>query len=186
MQFHPCGSTSLPQACSTDGSCDFVFGVRWKPVEFLQQAVMAGHPFEQFSGLLPEVRTACEKLASMQSYEIVNLRCSKLGTWVRRMRALKLDEERLKASMPPGRAGILSSKRLLLMREIILDESYDDCTLADDLEMGSASWAKSPHPMCSRVRWCQLQFRSRNFVVGQKNPIQLCSFFDSKLWRCYC
>lgn len=59
----------------------------------------------------------------MQSYDIVNLLCSKLGTWVRRMRALKLDEERLKASMPPGRAGILSSKRLLLVREIIWDES---------------------------------------------------------------
>lgn len=106
------------------------------PVDFLRQAATAGHPFEQFSGLLPEVRLACEKLAAMESHEIVNLRCSRLGSWIKRMQALKADEEHLRSTMSAGRADILSSKRLLLMKELILEESYEDQTLADDLQNG--------------------------------------------------
>ena len=48
----------------------------------------------------------------------------------------KADEEHLKSAMSAGRADILSSKRLLLTQELIFEESYDDKSLADDLQNG--------------------------------------------------
>ena len=45
------------------GCVDWVFGVRWSPEAFIEQALAAGHPFKNFSGLSTEVRSACEYIA---------------------------------------------------------------------------------------------------------------------------
>ena len=68
------------EKCQTGGDVsDFVFGVRWSPENFLKRAIQVGHPFKDFSGLHPEVKLACERLAAMSYEEVVNLRCKKTG-----------------------------------------------------------------------------------------------------------
>ncbi|CAK9057508.1 unnamed protein product, partial [Durusdinium trenchii] len=119
------------------GDCnDFVFGVRWSPEQFLEQAVLVGHPFREFSGLLPEVKLACEKLTSWSHEDLVNWRCKKLGEWLRLAKSLQGEEKALKDRMPEARRRILERKRVALMRHLIRQEGYDDHTLADDIEFG--------------------------------------------------
>ena len=65
----------------TSGKCyDWVFGVRWTPEQFLQQACTVKHPFDSFSGLPEVVKNACEFVADMRTLDLVNFRCSKLGS----------------------------------------------------------------------------------------------------------
>ena len=120
-----------------DGECcDWVFGLRWSPEDFVAQAVSVGHPFSTFSGLPLEVKAACEYVAEGDPADIINFRCSKLGQWLRWSKDLQKDENALKESMPQERRQILQSKRLCLMRKIILEEGYDDKELAADMESG--------------------------------------------------
>ena len=95
-----------------------------------------GHPFSTFSGLLVEVKNACEYIAACPPVDVINHRCSKLGQWIKLSKALQQEEQRLKSSMPEERRRILCSKRICLMRRIIQDEGYDDKELASDLEKG--------------------------------------------------
>ena len=121
----------------TDDKCyDWVFGVRWTPEQFLQQACNVKHPFDSFSGLPEVVKTACEYVADMRTVDLVNFRCSKLGSWLQLAGKLKSEEEKLKAGMAATRRRILDSKRLLLMKHIIEQEGYEDTSLADDLMTG--------------------------------------------------
>eukprot|EP00434_Breviolum_minutum_P016189 symbB.v1.2.014265.t1/scaffold1033.1/size247163/3 len=121
----------------TTGKCyDWVFGVRWTPEQFLQQACWVKHPFDSFSGLPTVVKNACEYVADMKPEDLINFRCSKLGSWLQLAGKLKFDEEKLKAGMTSTRKRILESKRLLLMKHIIEHEGYDDISLADDLISG--------------------------------------------------
>ena len=39
---------------------------------FLKKAVLVWHPFKEFSGLLPEVKPVCEKLANWSYEDVVN------------------------------------------------------------------------------------------------------------------
>ena len=134
----------LDQRQSMDECLDWVFGVRWSPEGFLEKAVQVGHPFREFSGLLPEVRDACAKLAHWKYEDIVNWRCRKLGEWLRLAKSLQPQELAIKAAMPTSRRKILDKKRIALMRHIIEHEGYDDRTLADDLEHGFELVGDSP------------------------------------------
>jgi len=139
-----CMEFSFKEAHSMEECVDWVFGVRWTPEAFLRQAVQVGHPFSNFSGLPTEVRAACVDLASMSHVDLVNNRCSKLGEWVRLMKSLQQEEQRLKSGMPAERRRILEPKKLLLMRHIIEVEGYEDKTLADDVETGFALVGEVP------------------------------------------
>ena len=109
-----CHNTEKPCSCASIhitslaflGECvDWVFGVRWTPEQFIQQAVLAGHPFSSFSGLQPEVKEACEYIASRPKAEVVNNRCSKLGEWLRLAKSLKAEEteaEKMECQKPAG------------------------------------------------------------------------------------
>lgn len=121
---------------TSDRCYDWVFGVRWTPEQFLQQACNVKHPFDSFCGLPEVVKTACEYVADMRTVDLVNFRCSKLGSWLQMAGKLKSEEEKLKAGMAATRRRILDSKRLLLMKHIIEQEGYEDTSLADDLMTG--------------------------------------------------
>ena len=126
----------LQTACTGQDCHDWVFGVRWSAEDFLQQALTVGHPFKNFSGLPEEVRRACEYVAGASHEQVVNMRCRKLGEWMRLIREFSSNEVELKSKMPPCRRRILESKRLEFMRHVIKTEGYEDASLADDIEKG--------------------------------------------------
>ena len=89
-------------------------------------SLLLGIFFWAYSGLPSEVKSACEFVAQCDYAELINLRCSKLGQWLRWSKELQADENALKRSMPEERRKILQTKRLCLMRRIILEEGYED------------------------------------------------------------
>ena len=135
-------SVSMPPEGA--GLQDWVFGVRWTPESFLQQAVSVGHPFKSFSGLSDDVRAACEFVAGAAHEQVVELRCKKLGSCLQKVRSLESEEKLLKEKMPLERRRILESKRIAFMRHVIQEEGYDDKHLADDLEQGFAIVGEAP------------------------------------------
>ena len=95
----------------TSASCaDWVFGVRWSPEKFLDKAIQVGHPFGVFSGLSPEVKHACEKLAQSRYEDVVNLRCQRLGEWLKLAKSLQGEELAIKA-IGCQSAGVIFWKR---------------------------------------------------------------------------
>ena len=121
-----------------------LFGVRWSPEEFVHQSLLAEHPFENFSGLLDDVRVACDKLSSMSAVDIINMRCSKLGSWLRLVKEFSQREEEVKSNMSPERRHILEKKQICLMKHVIDEEGYHDATLADDLAAGFSLVGETP------------------------------------------
>ena len=130
LQFHV-HDVFTEERCS-----DWVFGVVWTPEQFLQQACLVKHPFDSFSGLPDVVGKACDDVAAMKFEDLINFRCSKLGSWLKLAKELKSEEAALKSGMVDSRRRILESKRLLLMKQVIISEGYDDASLADDLIAG--------------------------------------------------
>ena len=124
--------------------CDWVFGIRWTPEDFVRQSLSAEHPFENFSGLLDDVRWACDKVSSMSAVDIINMRCSKLGSWLRLVKDFGKRESDLKTSMSVERRRILEKKQICLMKHVIEEEGYHDVTLADDLAGGFSLVGETP------------------------------------------
>ena len=83
---------ALDDVSITGDCCDWVFGIRWTPEEFVSQAVAVGHPFMVFAGLPTEVKDACVHIAESEEFVVINNRCSKLGEWLRLSKALQQEE----------------------------------------------------------------------------------------------
>ena len=183
------------------GRCfDWVLGVRWSPEQFLKQACMVKHPFDSFSGLPSVVQSACDDLAKMSMADMVNLRCSKLGSWLKLAAQLKDDEAALKSSMGEGRRGILKSKRLLLMKHIIQQEGYDDVSLADDMINGFSLVGEVPRsnvlphktsPACLSTSDLKsnanrankaLRYMTRSSALSNSSQTSLCLMLDILGW----
>ena len=137
-------SVSLTDSEFIGTCCDWVFGVRWSPEGFVHQSLLAEHPFENFSGLLDDVRVACDKLSSMSAVDIINMRCSKLGSWLRLVKEFSHREKEVKSNMSPERRHILEKKQICLMKHVIDEEGYHDATLADDLAAGFSLVGETP------------------------------------------
>ena len=138
QQFH------LHDVDTMDKCMDLVFGVVWSPEQFLRQACLVKHPFDSFSGLPKVVSQACDDVAGMRYEDLINHRCSKLGAWLKLAAELKGEETKLKSGMSDSRRKILESKRLLLMKHVIVSEGYEDVGLADDLISGFSLVGDAP------------------------------------------
>ena len=172
--------------------CDFVFGVRWSPEDFVKQAVAMGHPFSLFSGLPEEVKSACRCVAECDTHDIINNRCSKLGEWLRLSKSLQMEEATLKSSMPEERRRILESKRLCLMKSIILTEGYDDKELASDLEFGFSLVGEVPRshilpakllPATLSTTDLTVQSKKSNVTLRYMTRSSGSAELDDKLWE---
>ena len=168
QQFHLHDSVTL-EKCS-----DWVFGVVWTPEQFLQQACLVKHPFDSFSGLPSVVSRACDDVASMRFEDLINFRCSKLGAWLKLATELKSDEKKLKSEMSDSRRRILDSKRLLLMKHVIVSEGYDDVGQADDLIAGFSLVGDAPrsHVLPQKMTPSTLALRILNQMRAR--PIKRC------------
>ena len=175
------------------GDClDWVFGVRWTPERFLEEAIKVGHPFSNFSGLPQEVKLACEDLASMEHADVVNNRCAKLGEWVKQASSLRRDEEKLKENMPHDRRRILANKRILLMKYIINHEGYEDHSLAEDVQNGFSLVGEVPKSnvlpkklLPAAISEIDLQYNSQRANVALRYMTRSSgdSSLDDRLWE---
>ena len=101
-----------------------VFGIRWAPLDFVQQAARVGHPMNIFTGISDEVRKAIHEVSSLHPAQI-NLRRKKwLHRWLGLARDLEVEDKKMKSGESPERLVILKPKRLALLKAIITEENY--------------------------------------------------------------
>ena len=134
---------------ASQGEC--LVGVQWQPEEFIREAVRRGHPKRLFSGVPPVLERVIKENASTTEADISKWRTEQLRRWTLRAQQLQDEETKLKDSLAPHLKGILSSKRLCLMREMIRETGYGDVGLFDDLCKGFEVTGEIPRSHVYRV-----------------------------------
>jgi len=120
---------------SKDGE-QVVFGIRWLPEDFIEQAVKIGHPANIFSGLTMEVKQAIETVATWHPSQVVLHRKKWLHRWLQEVPKLEKRDNELKATASPERFSILKPKKIALMQAMLEEEKYPDQDIAADILCG--------------------------------------------------
>ena len=132
---YPSPSLDAPRHCgcahdvldmNIDGDkCDRVFGIRWTEEQFVQQALVVGHPFDSFSVVSAEIRHACSFVAGNPDGVVADSRAKELQHWLRKVKELSPQDREMKAKLPSDMRAILQPKRLAFMQWVIDEYSYD-------------------------------------------------------------
>ena len=125
-----------------------------QPLEFVKQAVSAGHPKNLFAKTSDLFLAAIRDTFVEHPEKLQRKRASFMKKWLKRALELQPEEKRLHDSMPPYIAKILKGKKLLLFREILLDLGYPDESLVQNIIDGFAltGWAEPSNVFRPHVR----------------------------------
>ncbi|CAE7512822.1 ubiad1 [Symbiodinium sp. CCMP2592] len=111
-------------------------GIPWKPQEFIEQALKAGHPRHLLDGVPSHSKAAIDRLADMSLHEIGAQRTERLRHWISKARELEAEEEELRDSMPQHCKRVLGRKRLVLFRTMLEECGHEDLEIANDIAKG--------------------------------------------------
>ena len=110
---------------------------RFKPVQLLQEAKSARHP-RTLRAALPNVLVeAVQDAAKLQPAELARLRCRWFQKWTPHAVELQSQERQLKSFMPDHLQRILQPKRLVLWKEILMEASYPDMGVVEEVTQGT-------------------------------------------------
>ena len=115
---------------------EVAFGIPWNEHSFISEALRRGHPSNIFDGLSHGIVQAIEANCCWKSEVVIMHRAKWLKKWTSRALALAAEEKELHSRLPSHRKKILEGKRLLVLREMLVDEKYPDPSLVDDIESG--------------------------------------------------
>ena len=116
---------------------ELVWGIPFSPEQFVREAVKAGHP-RTLEVALPQVlKDAVCTHASMTESELCALRARQFAKWLKLAQDLRSEEDALKASMHKQVSTILKPKRLLLWKAMMIEASYDDVAIFDEVISGT-------------------------------------------------
>ena len=143
----PPNSRLLAIIPATDGDVDArqcIFGVPWKPHEFVQEAALRGFP-NNFAEVVPdELDEAILNLATQPHHVVVKKRSDFFRRWLSRAADLHSQEEQLKASFDQPFASVVRPKRILLFEEMVREYSLADKDVASILKQGVDLAGKIP------------------------------------------
>ena len=114
-----------------------VWGTPWTPDEFVDRAVVAGHPAKLHSFLPPMLRDCIEKSLMKSCSQRMAHRAQALKHWLRRSIQRKHQEEELVRTLEPGVAEVLQGKRILVWKEMLQSINYSDMGVVDEFCAGS-------------------------------------------------
>ena len=129
-------------------------GVPKEPKDFLADAFKVGHPRDMIARAGELERNLLDNFVEQPLSTRFQKRAMAFKRWLKRSLELKEEEERLHATFPPHLKSLLSGKRLLLWKEILLELNYSDCSVVDDICKGFplTGWAKKTEVFESCVR----------------------------------
>ena len=166
-------------------------GVPKDPKEFLQDAIKVGHPRDMIARTGELERNLLSRFVEQPVALRFEKRAAAFKRWLKRSLELKEDEERLHRGLPPHLKPLLSGKRLLLWKEILVELKYSDVAVVDDICAGFplTGWAKKTNVFNACVRKPdhnleQLKKKSRGLnaaVVGSLSKGDWTDV-DSKVW----
>ena len=97
---------------------------------------MAGHPRSIAIHLSGDVKEMLKQNFSDEPYKVVKERATFLKQWAERCRELEEQEQDFHRSLEPHMREVLTGKRLLLFKEMLLALDYPDKTLVDEISNG--------------------------------------------------
>ena len=123
--------------CIDKFSCVKIFGSFWEPEEFIQQVILAGHPFADrhvVPGILIE---AMDRHMNSSDLDIARSRLHFVKKWSQRAKELSDEEEKLKAGLDPQVVRVIEKKRILLYKEMLVEAEYPDLNVVNELVEGA-------------------------------------------------
>ena len=132
----PKGSKCL-RAPDTQGEVGGVrVGVHWTESEFVQVAMSAKQPFDEFLHVHDDVARAIFRVAT-EGASGVGERCAKeCLRWASTAAGLAAEEAALHQATPPEVAKVLKVKNILTFRTMLQEVNYEDKELVGDLATG--------------------------------------------------
>ena len=112
-------------------------GIYWSEEEFLQKAVDAKHPLDVELAIPKELRDALLFNLQNSDHVVASHRAKFLSHWIDRAKQLSNEEKALKQSMEANVAEAVSSKRILLFKEMLCATGFPDIDVVDELILGS-------------------------------------------------
>ena len=143
-----CGEHLVIELCSGgDGVMveEMIFGIFWKPEQYIKEVAAVGHPQHLYAGLATKMKEAIFANVSLPYHKLVVLRCKWFGKYLQVARNLKCKEERILDATRKDTRLIMQTKRIALLQRIIEDGGYVDTTLPNDLGRGFNLVGKIPH-----------------------------------------
>ncbi len=114
-----------------------VWGIPWTPLEFIEQAVKAGHPMQLQSCLPSRLTKLVSSLSDFPVLRRLQGRIDRLKHWSERRQVLKEAERKLHETMHPDVATVLRSKNILVWKEMLQSIDYEDMGVVDEFTGGS-------------------------------------------------
>jgi hypothetical protein len=129
------GSSSSKQDQHATKITEFAVGVPREPWNFVAAAAQVGHP-RSWDRVLPQLFEGMLALHERGDCSVIDTRAIWFKKWISRAAELKAEEAAFTDTLPVHIRNILRGKRLLLMKEILLDIEYPDSALFEDVTSG--------------------------------------------------
>ena len=121
-----------------------VWGVEWTPEEFVATSRLVRHPFEAVTvddGLAATIFSILKD----GPRATMSLRASELARWSARAKVLEPEETKLHDTFHPSHKLVMRGKKLLLLKEMLLECAHPDVHLVDDLISGASLTGQNPN-----------------------------------------
>ena len=134
------------------------FGIPREPDDFIKEALAKGHPRDIVAKIPPAVQDLLKSLVRDKPEKRFAKRAAFMKKWLKRSLELRKDEDALHERLPCHLQQILKGKRLLLLKEILIDLKYPDVGVVDDIISGFklTGWAPKTGVFDPDVRRPQL------------------------------
>ena len=120
------------------------WGSPLSPMEFVKQAVNAGHPSQLDACLPMRLNLLSQKFRVVPLLERCRHRIQKTKFWMDRMAVLKSEEMILKASMHEDVRLVLADKNILLCKEMLQAINYEDMGVVEEFTGETALVGSAP------------------------------------------
>ena len=114
-----------------------IFGVFWDPLDFVKEAVKAGHPLDGKSSLPWGLEDAIQTHLNMDDCDIARMRARWVRKWLRAVCELKERESQLRADMSARLSDAVKCKRLAVFEAMLHECEFPDAGVLDELKDGA-------------------------------------------------
>ena len=127
----------LPENCLLSKKLQIkIFGVFWKPEEFVKVAGEVNHPLAPELAVPKVLMEAIEFNCVNDASVVADTRLEFAKTWIKRAIQLKQDENNLRQGMDPVVHAATRGKRILLFKEMVSQLGFPDEDVCLELENG--------------------------------------------------
>ena len=143
INFFPAGSKVLRSkfqggnnADRDDSFNEIAVGVHWEPSIFVKMAIEKQHPREVLQVIPDNLVDTIEFITHTSDVDMARYRTAEARKWVLKAKEFIDQETKLKSSLDDHCKKILSSKKLVLFREMLKECGHADETIASDISRG--------------------------------------------------